>query len=381
MPNSQTADTSSKLRVLQVLPALDSGGVERGTVEFARELVRLGHESLVISSGGCQVSRLEAVGSRHIRMPVHRKSLRSLTQVRPMRHLLTELKPDIVHVRSRVPAWIVWLAWRKMDPATRPRLVSTFHGMYSVNTYSAIMAKAEHMIAISDCVQAYITRNYSVPKDRITRIYRGLDPGTFSQNASNDRKALLQEFPEFHDKKLLLMPGRLTRWKGQLDFIEVMHRLCQHRDDCHGIILGGAEANKEGYRQELEQRCRELGLEQKITFTGHRSDIQAFYNLCDLTCHLSTRAEPFGRTVPEALACGCPVIAYDRGGASESLHAAFPDGLVEAGNISAFAERASQLLESPVGDIHLPEEFFLDTQVRRTLDVYYRLLKQPVSAY
>lgn len=370
---------SGSLKIIQILPALESGGVERGTVEFARELVRRGHESIVISSGGGQVSRLEAEGSRHIRMPVHRKSLFSLAQVRPMRRLLTELKPDIVHVRSRAPAWIVWLAWRKMDPATRPRLVSTFHGMYSVNAYSAIMAKSEHVIAISDCVQAYITQNYSVPKSRITRIYRGLDPATFSRNTDTD--ALLTTLPQLRGKKLLLMPGRLTRWKGQLDFIEVMHRLSQHRDDCHGIILGGAEANKESYRQELEQRCRELGLEQKITFTGHRSDIQAFYNLCDLTCHLSTRAEPFGRTVPEALACGCPVIAYDRGGASESLRAAFPDGLVEAGNIEAFAERADQLLGLPPGDIHLPGEFFLDTQVERTLDVYYRLLKQPVSGH
>lgn len=368
---------SRSLKIVQLLPALESGGVERGTVEFARELVRRGHESIVISNGGRQVDQLVQDGSRHFQLPVHRKSLISLTQVRPLRRLLEQLKPDIVHVRSRAPAWITWLAWRKMDPATRPRLVSTFHGMYSVNAYSAIMAKAEHMIAVSDCVEDYIKHHYSVPADRITRIYRGLDPGTFSHNP--DTAELLAEFPQFGGKKLLLMPGRLSRWKGQMDFIEVMHRLHQRRDDCHGIILGGAEANKQGYREELEERCRVLGLEQVITFTGHRSDIQAFYNLCDLTCHLSSKAEPFGRTVPEALACGCPVIAYDRGGASESLHAAFPAGLVPADDVAAFADRADQLLNQPPSEIHLPEEFFLKAQAERTLEVYYRLLEKPVS--
>ncbi|SIQ47428.1 glycosyltransferase family 4 protein [Marinobacterium stanieri] len=367
------------LKVVQLLPALESGGVERGTVEFARELVRLGHESIVVSNGGRQVERLEQEGSRHIQLPIHRKSLWSLTQVRPLRRLLTELNADILHVRSRAPAWITWLAWRKMDPATRPRLVSTFHGMYSVNAYSAIMAKAEQVIAISDCVEQYIRDNYQVPEDKITRIYRGLDPNTFNHNPDTD--GLRDEFPQFEGKKLLLMPGRLSRWKGQLDFIEVMHRLLQKRDDCHGIILGGAEANKESYREELEQRCRTLGIEQAITFTGHRSDIQAFYNLCDLTCHLSSKAEPFGRTVPEALATGCPVIAYDRGGASESLHAAFPDGLVPADDIDAFVERIDQLLNQPPGEICLPDAFYLKAQAEATLGVYYRLLDQPVAQH
>jgi len=207
----------SSIKVIQILPALDAGGVERGTVEFARELVARGHESMVISNGGRQVAQLEAEGSRHIHMPVHRKSLLSLTQVPAMRRLLTELKPDIVHVRSRAPAWITWLAWRKMNPATRPRLVSTFHGMYSVNAYSAIMAKAEHIIAISDCVNEYIVKNYHVDPARITRIFRGLDPALFQHNQvpRQWQDQLLCDYPQFAGKRLLLMPGRLSRWKGQ----------------------------------------------------------------------------------------------------------------------------------------------------------------------
>ncbi|WP_432697224.1 glycosyltransferase family 4 protein [Marinobacterium sp. YM272] len=361
------------------MPALDAGGVERGTVEFARELVKLGHESIVISNGGRQVETLEAEGSRHICMPIHRKSLRSLALVRPMRRLLAELKPDVIHVRSRAPAWITWLAWRKLPVATRPRLVSTVHGMYSVNAYSAIMTKAEHIIAISDCVHDYITSNYGIDPKHITRIYRGLDPSIFKQNSDNPdwRNRLYQAYPQFKNKRLLVMPGRLSRWKGQEAFLDVMHHLCDLRQDCHGIVVGDAEENKQHYLQELLDKRKALGLDDKVTFVGHRADIQSFYSLADITCHLSNKAEPFGRTVPEALACGCPVIAYDRGGAAESLHQAFPDGLVEADNPEAFARRAHELLEREAIDIQLPEEFYLRHQVDATLDVYRRLLDAP----
>lgn len=366
------------MKVIQILPALDAGGVERGTVEFARELVARGHESIVISNGGRQIERLEAEGSRHIQMPVHRKSLRSLAQVRPMRRLLTELKPDIVHVRSRAPAWIVWLAWRKMPPHSRPHLVSTVHGMYSVNAYSAIMTKAEHIIAISDCVHDYIRHNYRVPEERITRIYRGLDPAIFKQEWDDSawRDQLFSDYPQFRGKRLLVMPGRLSRWKGQEAFLDVMQRLSELRQDCHGIVIGEAEANKQHYLQELLDKRHALGLDDQVTFVGHRSDIQSFYRLADLCCHLSNKAEPFGRTVPEALACGCPVIAYDRGGASESLHAAFPDGLVEADDVNAFARRADELLRRDNADIRLPDQFYLQHQAEATLDVYRRLLNQ-----
>lgn len=373
--------SSNSIKVIQILPALDAGGVERGTVEFARELVLRGHESIVISNGGRQVAQLEAEGSRHIQMPVHRKSLLSLAQVPAMRRLLTELKPDIVHVRSRVPAWITWLAWRKMPPSSRPRLVSTVHGLYSVNAYSAIMAKAEHIIAISDCVQSYIVKNYGVDPGRITRIFRGLDPSVFQQEQDSREwwTQLLHTYPQFENQRLLLMPGRLSRWKGQEAFLRMMSQLVQLRNDCHGVVVGDAEENKQHYLQELKDLRHELGLDDRVTFVGHRSDIQAFYARAALTCHMSNKAEPFGRTVPEALACGCPVVAFDRGGASESLHAAFPEGLVEADNVQAFAQRIDQLLTAGHGEIRLPDEFFLQHQVEATLAVYQRLLHTPAE--
>ena len=363
------------LTVVQVLPALNAGGVERGTVEFARELVRLGHRSIVISSGGRMVAQLEAEGTEHIQMPVHKKSLASLLQVRPMRRLLGKLNADIVHVRSRIPAWISWLAWRRMPPATRPGLVSTFHGMYSVTPYSAIMARGERLIAISDCVHRYILDNYDVNPAVITRIYRGLDPPAFTANAYTRqwREQLLADYPQLADLNVILMPGRLSRWKGQEDFLHMMAKLVTLEPACHGVVVGAAEPDKAHYLEELLALRDQLGLADRVTFVGHRSDIQAFYGLAAVTCHMSNKAEPFGRTVPEALACGCKVVAWDRGGASESLSAGFPQGLVTPDDIAAFAQRVSDVLHAHYR-ITLPRDFYLQSQVDATLQVYRQLL-------
>ena len=373
-----TSNSARPLRIVQVLPALNEGGVERGTVEFARELVKLGHDSIVVSNGGRMVERLAAEGTRHIEMPVHKKSLLSLLQVRPMRRLLQELQPDIVHVRSRIPAWIVWLAWRDMPRQTRPRLVSTFHGLYSVNRYSAIMAKAERMIAISDCVHQYIVANYAVDPQRITRIFRGLDGEAFHHDACSAewKASLFQQYPQLQDKRIILMPGRLSRWKGQEAFLEMMTKLIKLSPDCHGVVVGNAEPTKQHYLQELLDLRKQLGLDEQVTFVGHRSDIQAFYGLAAVTCHMSNKAEPFGRTVPEALASGCKVVAFDRGGASESLNACFPQGLVPPDDTTAFAQRVAELLDQQF-EIHLPNAFYLDFQVEATLGVYRELLDSP----
>lgn len=368
-------NSATPLTVIQILPALNSGGVERGTVEFARELVKQGHRSIVISNGGRMAQRLVDEGTEHRQMPVHKKSLSSLLQVRPMRRLLQELNPDIVHVRSRIPAWIVWLAWRKMPPQSRPGLVSTFHGMYSVTPYSAIMAKAERIIAISDCVHQYILDNYKVEASKITRIYRGLDPSAFNVDACTEqwKQELFSEYPELKDKKIILMPGRLSRWKGQETFLEMMAELIKLEPETHGVVVGAAEANKEHYLEELLQMREQLGLNNHVSFVGHRSDIQAFYGIAAITCHMSSKPEPFGRTVPEALACGCAVVAYDRGGASESLQQGFPQGLAKPDDTKAFAAQISKLMHQPTA-ISLPKEFYLQHQSQMTVKVYQELL-------
>ncbi|WP_404368198.1 glycosyltransferase family 4 protein [Marinobacter sp.] len=366
------------MRILQVLPALYSGGVERGTVEFAAELVKRGHESFVLSSGGPMVGQLEREGSSHITMPVHRKSVVSLRQVRPMRELLRQLRPDVIHIRSRMPAWITWMAWKGLPEDRRPVLVSTFHGMYSVNPYSAVMARAQHVIAVSTCVKDYVLSNFSVDPEKLTVIERGVDVAGFRERTLNSGwlDTLLQEHPQLRGKRIIMMPGRISRWKGHALFLKAMNTIIRARPDCHGIVIGGVEPGKDRFMKELKAQQRALGLEQAVTFLGQRSDIAEFYLLSSLVCHMSTKPEPFGRTVTEALASGTPVVAFDRGGAGETLQACFPAGLVEPDNTEAFARKVLELIDKTDHQIMLPGRFHLENQASATLEVYQDLLRQ-----
>ncbi len=360
---------------MQILPELNSGGVERGTVEFARELVAQGHQSQVVSAGGRQVVKLEAEGSEHFQFPVHKKSLLSLLQVKPLRALILAQQPDIVHVRSRVPAWLAWLALRKIPKAQRPALVSTFHGMYSVNGYSAVMGKGDRVIAISRAVQQYIFENYpKVNRDKVHLVHRGVDPTEFKdgfETGEQWRQDFYSQYPQCGNKKLLLMPGRLTRWKGQLDFIELLGQLRdRQRDDVHGIIVGSSEGTKTHYEDELKTRVLELQLQDYITFLGHRSDMKELYATVSAVFNLSNRPEPFGRTVTEALWSGAPVIAYDKGGPAEVLRDCFEKGLATKENLVDVTESVL------AGDnaIQLQEDYLLQTQCEKTLAIYRELL-------
>ncbi len=369
------------MRILQALPALYSGGVERGTVEFASDLVKRGHESYVVSKGGPMAEQLRGQGSNHIFMPIHRKSPASFGQILPMRKLLRELKPDIVHVRSRMPAWIIRLALRGIPASERPAVVATFHGMYSVTPYSAIMTRADHLIAVSSCVRDYVLENYPVPEHKLTVIQRGVDLNAFRQRelSTQWRQRWFRQYPQLTGKKIIMMPGRISRWKGQLDFLAMMAELVRLRPDCHGIVVGGAEPGKEPFLEELEKERARLNLTDHVSFLGQRNDMTTLYLLADVVCHMSTKPEPFGRTVTEALASGTPVAAYNRGGAAETLQACFRDGLVTPDDTDEFAGAALRLLDSGPPDIEIPYRFQLQAQTEATLQVYESVLAERES--
>ncbi|BFM05916.1 glycosyltransferase family 4 protein [Halioxenophilus aromaticivorans] len=367
------------LRVVQVLPELNAGGVERGTVEFAQFLVAQGHQSTVISAGGRLVPELTAQGSEHIAFPVHRKSLASLFKVRSLRRLLMQLAPDIVHVRSRVPAWMVWLALRGMPHAQRPALVSTFHGLYSINAYSAIMGCGDAVIAISECVREYILNNYpKVDPAKISLVHRGVDTDQFNTQCRPSTDWLAQfdrEFPGLRQRPVLLMPGRLSRWKGQLEFIDLMAQLRAQNIAATGLIVGDITPGKDDYLGELKAKVAALGLDEQVKFLGHRSDMAQLYAISTLVCNLSQRPEPFGRTVIEAMAMGTPVVAYNVGGPAESLALALPQGLVATGDGQALLAKVAEFIASPPVPKQVPE-FTLQTQAQKTLAIYQRLLVQ-----
>jgi glycosyltransferase involved in cell wall biosynthesis len=361
------------VKVIQILPELNAGGVERGTCEVAAHLIRNGHEALVISHGGRLVGELDAMGARHITMPVHRKSLKTLFQVSKMRALLETEKPDIIHIRSRVPGWVTWLAWRKMNPQNRPHLVSTVHGFYSVNAYSAVMTRGERVIAVSASVRDYILKNYPKTDPNIIRvIHRGVDDTTYTPTyapSESWNKAWTEAHPEVAGRIPLLLPGRLTRWKGQVDFIQMIARLLKQNLPVQGIIAGEPHPKKIAFLDELRQLASSLGIADRISFVGHRSDLRDVMAISRIVYSLSLDPEAFGRVSLEAMALGKPVIGYAHGGVAEQLQVVFPDGLIPVGDIAAAESTTIHILESgstPASIGHFSLKKMLDA----TLDTY-----------
>lgn len=369
-----------KLTVLQLLPALESGGVERGTLEIAQALIEHGHRALVMSAGGRLTTQLQALGAEHYAWPIGKKSLRTLFLVNRLRQFLTEQKIDILHPRSRVPAWIAWLAWREMNPATRPRFVTTVHGLYGVNRYSRIMAQGERVIAVSGTVRDYILQAWpeTLPW-RITVIPRGVDahayPYGYVPNA-RWRQQFFGAFPAASGKLILSLPGRITRLKGHEDFIEIVRRLKKRGLPVYGLIAGGATSSKQRYLHKLRYRVRSTGLEHDIGFTGQRDDLKNILAISNLVLSLSIQPESFGRTTLEALRLGVPTAGYDHGGVGEILRTVYPQGLLLRDQIDDTIRRIADLLQHPVtvpkGDFY-PLQAMLD----RTLAVYEELVRTP----
>lgn len=369
------------MKVLQILPELNAGGVERGTLEIGRYLVQNGHEALVVSNGGRMLPEIEAAGIRHITIPVHRKRLNALFQIAPFRRLLEAERPDILHIRSRMPGWIAWLAWRKLDPQTRPRLVSTVHGFYSVNAYSAVMTRGERVIAVSESIRSYVLKNFPrTPADVIRVIPRGIAPADYPrgyQPWAAWREQWDQEFPALKGRRLLTLPGRITRLKGHEDFLQLVQALQAAGEPVQGVIVGEAHPGKQSYRNELEALAQRLGVADAVTFTGHRSDLREILAISDIVFSLSTQPESFGRTTLEALALGRPVIGYDHGGVGEQLRALFPAGLVAVHDETALLASTRRLLAaaSTPGVVTVP--YTLEAMCQSTLGVYAALVDRP----
>jgi Glycosyltransferase len=375
------------MKIIQVLPELNSGGVERGTLEVAQRLVEEGHEALVVSAGGRMVPALEKLGARHVAMPVHKKRLGTLLQVRPLRRLLETERPDIVHIRSRAPGWVAWLAWRKMDPLTRPRLVSTVHGFYSVNAYSAVMTRGERVIAVSESVRAYVLDNYKrVAPARLTTIHRGVDPAAYPTGwraPEEWRRAWAEQFPETRGKLLVTLPGRLTRWKGAEDFVEIVAELRRRGLPVHGALVGETHPRKRAYEGELRAKIGAAGLAEHVTLTGVRSDLREIMAESAAVLSLSLDPEAFGRTTIEALTLGRPVAGYAHGGVGEQLAAMLPEGAVTPGDRAAMADLLTRWLADGGTSAPRPRsnvDFTLEAMLSRTLGVYRELVSSPRGA-
>ncbi|MDY6816559.1 MAG: glycosyltransferase family 4 protein [Pseudomonadota bacterium] len=366
------------MKVVQVLPALDGGGVEKGTLEIAKGLTGSDHESIVISAGGGMVAQLEAEGSQHVTWDLGKKSPFTFRHVWALRRWLQQEKPDILHLRSRMPAWVCWFAWKGLPESQRPRLVTTVHGLYSVSRYSAIMCRGERVIAVSGTVRDYIGQNYpQTDMGKVRLVYRGIDPNEFPHGYRPSEQWLsqwYQQYPQLKDKKVLTLPGRLTRLKGHHDFIDLIKRLRDSGQPVQGLIVGGEDPRRKAYARELRERITGEALEDSLLLTGARRDIREVFAVSDLVLSLSTKPESFGRTVVEALSMGVPVIGYDHGGVGEVLGQLYPQGRVPLADSEALYRAVTKSLNSA----RLPprnDRFLLGEMVRQTLDCYQELLQ------
>ncbi len=371
------------ITVAQMLPDLDEGGVEQGTLEMGRYLSRRGHRSLVISRGGRLVDRLEDEGSRHISMPfIGEKSPRCLLHLFPLRQLIRRSRVDVLHLRSRLPAWVGYLAWKSLPSAERPRLVTTFHGFYSVNAYSAVMAKGEKIIAVSNAIAAHIQAAYHVPRDRVVTIHRGVDPAVFDpQVVSADRvERLRRQWNLYHcTAPILLLPARVTRLKGHDLLIEALGGMTGKP---WTLICAGDFDPDGDYFQHLQRVCRQLGVAARVLFVGHCDDMPAAMRLADMVLSTSTKPESFGRTMVEAQALERPVVASDHGGSLETVEEGHTGWLFTPGKVYCLQQTLEQALGAEsrwaemgrLGRQRVLEHFSLSRMCERTLNLYQDLL-------
>lgn len=365
---------SRPLTVVQLLPALENGGAERSTLEIARALIASGHRSVVISAGGRMLSQLQVEGSEHVPLDLSKKSLRTLRHIRPLRRLLEEINPDIVHARSRLPAWMGWLALRGLRP--RPHFVTTVHGLNSPGNYSRIMTRGERVIVVSQTVRDFVLSHYpGTDPARITVIPRGIDPAEFPYGYRPEdawRTRFFAEIPQLDGAPLLTLPGRGTRLKGHADAIALLAGLRARGIEARLLLLGAVEKGREDYLAELQALAKKRGVEDAVAFTPPRADVRDVFAASALILQLSNKPESFGRTVVEALSLCRPVLGYSHGGVGELLAELYPAGRVPVGDVEKLIERAAELLRRapPIAPL---QSYRLSDMQQATLKLYGEL--------
>lgn len=374
---------SEKLTVVQILPEMEEGGVEGETLDFAIYLARQGHRSIVISGGGRMVPTLEQAGCIHVTWPcIGAKSVRCLKYISRLKHFMQDEKVDVVHLRSRLPAWIGYLAWKALPPLKRPALITTFHGFYSVNCYSSIMTKGERVIAVSETIKAHILENYTAGAHKIDVIHGGYDERLFDPaHIDASRVEVLRKKWGVPDGvPVIMLPGRLTFWKGQEIFIEGLARISNLQ--FHGVLVGDTEDNP-SYTRKLKEKIDRLGLGHKLVLAGHCDDMPAALALSDIVVSASSsQPEAFGKVAIEAMAMKKIIIATAHGGSLETVVDGETGYLVPPSCPVSMAEAIRKALTDKQVRIQLGENglarvrscFTAQKMCKKTLAVYNGLL-------
>ena len=377
--------------ILQVIPELETGGAERTAVEVAQAIVRAGGRSFVASEGGALVQDLEAQGSTHIPMPLASKVPWVMRRnAKRLERLINNERVSIIHARSRAPAWSAFWA----SKATGTRFVTTYHGAYSARTrlkkwYNSVMARADAIIANSAFTAARVRDTFDgMPyfnAARMVTIPRGADLSRFDPTTlSDDRRKAARDAFGGEGCFRLLLPGRLTEWKGQRHLIAAASLLLRQSSNRPlRIVLVGDAQGRDGYEESLRTLIGELGLDAVVHLHGPWADMPAAYDWADVTISASVRPEAFGRVAIEAQAMGCPVVATAHGGSVETVEPDVTGLLVPPSDPEALADAIRNLMTadsahyarmSEAGRARAAQHFSIEAMTGATLSVYKQLL-------
>jgi glycosyltransferase involved in cell wall biosynthesis len=333
--------------LLQVLPALRSGGVERGTLEIAEAQIAAGFRAIVASAGGEMVPALEALGAKHITLPLTAKSPFAIWRNAAALAALARAEGVVlIHARSRAPAWSALIAARRFGLP----FVTTYHGAYNEGfpgkrLYNSVMSRGDRVIAISHFIADLIRARHGVAEAKLRVIPRGVDPRRFDPVLVGaerlDKLRTAWGLPE--GRPIIMLPARVTRWKGQMVLLEAMARL---PGDSLALLVGDAE-ERPTFKAELLARIESLGLQDRVRLVGHANDMPAALMLANVVIHASTDAEAFGRTVIEAQAMARPVIASDLGAPRETVAEGITGWRIPPGDAAALAEAIGKALALP----------------------------------
>ncbi|WMS44128.1 glycosyltransferase family 4 protein [Acuticoccus sp. MNP-M23] len=386
------------MTVLQVLPSLETGGAERTTIDVAAALVAKGDRAIVVSEGGRMVDELLATGAEHVEMPVATKAIFGLRRnAARLAALMEKEDVDIIHARSRAPAWsALWAASWTYRP-----LVTTYHGAYNEKTaiknrYNSVMARGDIVIANSAYTAALIGKRHRFAADRIITIPRGIDLSSFEEDAGDRAAALRKAWKVEPADPVILHLARLTPWKGQEVLLDALAILQERYARPFVCVMAGDDQGRTGYRERLVARTRAMGLTERVRIVGHVSDVPGAMAATSVSVVPSVEPEAFGRAAVEAQAAGVPVVVSDHGAVRETVLA--PPEVprdrrtgwrVPPGDAPALAEALFSALQTSRdiretigirGRAHALTHFSLDAMNRKTLGVYHSLLEDDVSA-
>lgn len=357
------------MNILQILPSLDVGGVETGTVDLARYLVGHGHKAVVVSGGGRLVRQLDEMGAVHYSLPVGRKDVFTMvSMVKAVADIIRKNDIDIVHARSRVPALAAFWACRM----TGTVFITTAHGYYKKRPLSEVMGWGRYVIVASNIMAKHMVSDFAVPFDRIRLIPRGVDLKAFTYREPSGYQP--QGFT-------IGMVSRITPLKGHADFIKAVAILNRQIPRLRAVIVGSAP--KEKYKEDLELLIRRLGLAGTIEFLGSREDVPAVMKELDVLVSATVTPEAFGRSIIEANASGVPVVATRVGGVVDIVEDGRTGLLCEAGDPKGMAQKILALYrDRKLGEElaasarkRAEQDFGAEKMAARTVAVYEEALK------